>query len=483
MTSHEIRNPLSAILHCAEDIASSLSEYRKHSLVRSTSRGLGNGHLVAPNESSPNLVDLLDSAIESAETISYCGRHQKRIVDDILTLSRLDSSLLQISPAAVEPTELIKKALRMFEAELKTADVQLKFERDPSLQGLSVDWVLLDAGRVLQVLVNLITNAIKFTRTEAKRHITVTLAAASNRPSEVCTDIDYCSLEREPETGTSGVEWGDGEIVYLLITVQDTGRGLTNEEKRLLFNRFAQASPKTYVQYGGSGLGLFISRKITEMHGGQIGLASEAGVGSTFRFFIKTRRTRRPEEAILKSTFKSAMRIAEEVEGACGYTAPSVQDEEFSLNSQSNRPHAPVTHSAPSVVFNPPMAVLHILVVEDNLINQRVLARQLRNRGCAVYVANHGGEALDFLQETTFWNGNCGSGKQRDKELSVILLDQEMPVMDGLTCIRKIRQLQSEGTLNGHVPVIAVTANAREGHIKTAMEAGMVSSVQYSSLS
>src|SRR5271169_2896721 len=118
MTSHEIRNPLSAILHCAEDIASSLSEYRKHSLVRSTSRGSGNGHLVAPNESSPNLVDLLDSAIESAETISYCGRHQKRIVDDILTLSRLDSSLLQISPAAVEPTELIKKALRMFEAEL-----------------------------------------------------------------------------------------------------------------------------------------------------------------------------------------------------------------------------------------------------------------------------------------------------------------------------------------------------------------------------
>lgn len=104
-------------------------------------------------------------------------------------------------------------------------------------------------------------------------------------------------------------------------------------------------------------------------------------------------------------------------------------------------------------------------------MNQRVLQKQLNNIGCITYVANHGGEALDRLRESWFWKDHAPEAIVLD----VILLDQEMPVMDGLTCARKIRELEQKGMLIRHVPIIAVTANARGEQIQTAMEAGMVS--------
>lgn len=117
------------------------------------------------------------------------------------------------------------------------------------------------------------------------------------------------------------------------------------------------------------------------------------------------------------------------------------------------------------------LSKLNVLVVEDNLVNQKVLCKQLQNHGHAVYAANHGGEALVFLNDTKFWKGKVQSGK----ELSIILMDTEMPVMDGLTCVRKIRKLQRDGTIIRHIPIISVTANARSGQIETAKMAGVVS--------
>jgi CheY-like chemotaxis protein len=114
----------------------------------------------------------------------------------------------------------------------------------------------------------------------------------------------------------------------------------------------------------------------------------------------------------------------------------------------------------------------HILLVEDNLINQKVLSKQLRNTGCTVHVANHGVEALDFLSTTALWNG--GSLDENRNELSVILMDLEMPIMDGLTCTRRIRDLERAGTVREHVPIIAVTANARMEQMDLAIDAGMV---------
>lgn len=114
----------------------------------------------------------------------------------------------------------------------------------------------------------------------------------------------------------------------------------------------------------------------------------------------------------------------------------------------------------------------HVLLVEDNLINQKVLSKQLRGIGCTVHVANHGVEALDFLAKTTLWDD--GPPSDQRMALSFILMDLEMPIMDGLTCCRRIRDLQREGKINCHVPIIAVTANARTEQMDVAIDAGMV---------
>jgi CheY-like chemotaxis protein len=112
----------------------------------------------------------------------------------------------------------------------------------------------------------------------------------------------------------------------------------------------------------------------------------------------------------------------------------------------------------------------HILVVEDNLINQRVLCNQLKKMGCTVQVANHGGEALNELSKTTYYKEPTIASPFK---LSVVLLDVEMPIMDGLTCARKIRELQEMGNIVGHVPIIAVSANARREQVEQARQAGM----------
>jgi CheY-like chemotaxis protein len=109
-------------------------------------------------------------------------------------------------------------------------------------------------------------------------------------------------------------------------------------------------------------------------------------------------------------------------------------------------------------------------VVEDNAINQKILAQQLRKTGCAkVHVADHGQDALELLSTTTFFK-YVGIDQV---PLSVILLDVEMPIMDGLTCARRIRELEQKHEIVRHVPIIGITANARVEQIAACIEAGM----------
>lgn len=465
MTSHELRNPLSAMLHCADEIINSLQNYRSITPIRangtngeSSSSGKHGLKLESPADK------LLDDAVEAADTIIYCAMHQKRIVDDILTLSRLDSNLLIISPEAEQPVQLVRNATKMFEAELKRTDMALEIREEESIRELNVEWTLLDPSRVLQIFINLMTNAIKFTRTEENRHITVAIGASLTKPSEVKDVVEYIPISQSRRDITLTDDWGDGEIIYLAISVTDTGRGLSEQERKVLFHLFQQASPKTHVRYGGSGLGLFICRQLVEMQGGQIGVASEAGKGSTFRFFVKTRRTTPP--AILPSDSPIEEMVRHESLGeACGL-------------GPRNPSNDPVVHRVKRRKMNKDEPLgsskfstnLHVLVVEDNLVNQKVASKQLRNCGCTVSVANHGEEALEFLKRTEYWSAQCDGEK-----LSVVLMDLEMPVMDGITCVKRIRELQVAGLIKGHVPIIAVTANARKDQIMNAMNAGMVS--------
>ena len=433
ITSHEIRNPLSAIIQCADEITTSLTDFKFSS----------SGKGIVP-------VELLDSNIDAAQTITLCANHQTRIVSDILTLSKLDSALLLITPVDVMPITVAQQALKMFESEFHSADIRMQFVVDESMERLKIDWVKVDPSRLLQILINLTTNAIKFTSSREKRTITLTLSASLERPSQVTkAGVSYIPIRQKERDVTKEPDWGDGEEIFIHFAVQDTGRGLTESEKKVLFLRFSQASPKTHVQYGGSGLGLFISRELVEIQGGEIGVASESGIGSTFAFYIKARRSPGPEQSSEPRQVSGSMR-------------------QYSWDIA--RPSAKLDQRSEMVVPSRALSdhVLKVMIVEDNLVNQsescpwnqvswegrtdestEVLKKQLLKLGCIVYVANHGGECIDQLKQSQFWAGR----EQDGLELSVILMDQEMPVMDGLTCAKKIRGLQQSGEVVRHVPV------------------------------
>ncbi|PKS12843.1 hypothetical protein jhhlp_001055 [Lomentospora prolificans] len=424
ITSHEMRNPLSAILQCADEVYSNIGDFRA-----------GRGEY-------RDLKSLLDCCADAANTISFCASHQKRIVDDILTLSKLDSQLLMVTPVSVQPVAVVEKVLKMFETELASRDILLEFRVEQSYCDHGIDWVRIDPSRLRQVVINLMTNAIKFTQNREQRVIVVSVSA-SKQVGENGSDVTYFPSQREHADITKDEEWGQGEEVNLHFSVQDTGPGLTEDEIKVLFQRFSQASPRTHVQYGGSGLGLFISRMLTELQGGQVGVMSKKGMGSTFTFYIKSRKTGDPGD--------NGREIGEHMQTVAAPAShpPQVQ----------NRPELPeVSHRT-----------IDVLIVEDNIVNQKVLQRQLRSSRCDTFVANHGGEALEKIKNSRFWKG-----RERDGgNISVILMDLEMPVMDGITCTRRIRELQREGTITGHIPIIAVTAYARPQQIESAKSAGV----------
>lgn len=239
ITSHEMRNPLSAILQCSDDITSSLEEFQA--------------------KKKPPTAAVVESCIEASNTIALCVQHQKSIVDDILTISKLDSNLLTITPTPVQPVTVVTRTLKIFEPELQAKNIKIAFEQHPSFTELGVDWVTLDPSRLLQILINLVSNAIKFTDGSRKRQIKVYVGASIDPPIVQTSGFKYVPLRNPNANITLGDDWGTGEIIHLRFKVDDTGCGLKNEEKNVLFQRFSQASPRTHAVYGGSGLGLFVS--------------------------------------------------------------------------------------------------------------------------------------------------------------------------------------------------------------------------------
>lgn len=524
-----MRNPLSAIVQCADGISSSLKQYRA-----------ANKDL---EERDCQLATILKDGIDAAETIQLCAQHQKSIVDDVLMISKLDSNLLTITPVSTKPVEVVKLGLRMFAGECQMNTISLNLDIKKSFQELKVDSVMLDSSRLTQVLINLMTNAIKFTKDEKTREIHVSISASLEPPLlESLANFEYFpSPTRFSKANiTDSKEWGRGQIIYLRFEIKDTGCGLTPAEKKNLFTRFSQASPRTHVHYGGSGLGLFISRQLTELQGGEIGVASEFGVGSTFAFYIKCRR------ALIRAKtldVESQMNSDLEANGRLATNVPkSIKDhEENMLNKlldlkekgrlptnrnsfgfEEEESQKAKTNKTPDFLRPSSWSVL---IVEDNLVNQKVLAAQMKRLGCTVHVANHGKEAIEFISQTNWmservdhsnvvvskkvrWslltflllpyfpirfmlipspqNTSIPNQTQDPSQLhqqsrpqkspiplTLILLDIEMPVMDGLTCAREIRKMEKNRELIGHVPVVAVTANARAEQIQQALEAGM----------
>jgi signal transduction histidine kinase len=357
VVSHEMRNPLSAIVHCADEITKSVEECR------------------TMLEYLPTLcAHALDENMTAANIILQCAHHQKRIIDDVLTLSRLDSMLLSFTPTPTQPLKLVNTIGGIFEAEFKSENITYKVETDESLSRLNVDYVYLDPSRVTQIFINLVTNAIKFVKSSREPKITITYGASLTTPRSFFPDnIQWAAKGDHTTDVTDSPEWGSGEVIYLTFTVSDSGIGMSEEEILNIFQRFRQANTRTHVKYGGTGLGLFISKELAEKQGGEIGVSSVPGEGSTFGFYIKTKR---------------------------------VMERPMNLGS------LPVHTDAGSA------QKLSVLLVEDNLINQQVLVKSLKKAGCVVDVANHGREAIDVLED-------------KPRFFDVVLMDLEMPIMDG----------------------------------------------------
>ncbi|KAK4199619.1 hypothetical protein QBC40DRAFT_281713, partial [Triangularia verruculosa] len=531
MTSHEMRNPLSAIVHCADAIIATLARVQELvsnpscgsaacvALPRPDSRDGLSLNTDLSEDCSTDVMGLLESSIDSAETIVGCAQHQKRIVDDILTMSKLDSKLLAITPITVNPILMVQEALKMFEIEARRVDINLSMVVDQSYRDLKIQYLDFDPSRLKQVLINLLTNALKFTKTGPTRNVSVAISASLTRPTEATSfsKVQFIPRSEEDYFGhdpSNPAPRRSGKPVFVMFEVKDTGQGLTEEEKKSLFKRFVQASSRTHVKYGGSGLGLFISRRLTELQNGAIGVASQPGVGSTFVFYIEasvpSEEAKQEAMAAAEAASKmSALKLSGKANGignAANRRAASsstASDYVVTPGGTVSRP-SPITPSTGSEVSTPPLfpsglsttfipstnnlsaslssppppPIHGILVVEDNLINQLITRRGLVNMGFNVDVANHGVECLDKLRRTDRFvsSSSSDSGEANQEKrfpLSVILMDIEMPVQDGLTCTRNIRELERKGMIKGgRIPIIAVSANARMEQILEAKDAG-----------
>lgn len=264
---------------------------------------------------------------------------------------------------------------------------------------------------------------------------------------------------QEHETARIGADWNDEEVVYIHFLVTDSGSGIPTEDQTAVFSRFSQGSAKDYSQYHGSGLGLFISRAMVEIHSGQMGFHSVIGKGSTFGFAIKTRRLPIAQGNQSERTPHRRNSVFDTLEGVS--TIPKQTPmREVMIAPQEEKIQGQVSDSENSA------AGLHVLIVEDNLINQKVLSRHLKKAGFFVKIANHGLECLDILAESHF----CKDGGTK---LSVVLMDIEMPVMNGIECTKIIRQMTHDGRIKNHVPIIATTGNARNAKVEMITTAGV----------
>lgn len=325
---------------------------------------------------------------------------------------------------------------------------------------LELKRVMMDPNRVTQIVINLLSNAIKFTKKGKKRDLEMTLDAHLEEPVNKPMGTRYVPSGVQYNDPTDQPEWGLGKTIYLSFSVKDSGLGMTPQEASNLFQKFSQASPRTHTQFGGSGLGLYISRNLAELHGGRIGLSSHAGFGSTFEFYVKVRRDQTLEIPISPITKPlSDVELEHRI-----ITSPAMQQADPMQLASKISPKAYARSSRPSRI--------NVLIVEDNLINQRLLRKLIAKHGYDTAITNNGEEALAFMGSSTWNPVHAKSPDDGIPTIDIVLCDIEMPIMDGKTCVRRVRQLQRESLLIGNIPMIAITGNARLEQVEEMRECG-----------
>jgi hypothetical protein len=322
-----------------------------------------------------------------------------KIINDILDFSKIEAGKIDIEEVPFDLHQLVGDTVRSMSLPAQQKRLLLRCDIASDLPRT----VHGDPGRLRQVLINLLGNAIKFTE-----HGTVGLALAGRGESS-----EQCAVE---------------------FIVSDTGIGIEADKQKLIFEAFSQVDGSTTRQYGGTGLGLTICRRLVILMQGDLAVTSVPGQGSSFCFTLPLRLA----GVRLPGTPASVWRA----DGG-----PSM-----------GMPAAPPRHAP-----EPPQGGqaggatgLRILVAEDNPVNQRLALRLLQKMGHRITLVDNGIEARE--------RGVLG-------QFDVILMDVQMPELDGLSATRQIRQFES--VHGGHVPIVAMTARAMQGDRERCLEAGM----------
>ncbi|MFK7912429.1 MAG: ATP-binding protein [Pseudomonadales bacterium] len=380
---------------------------------------LGLASLLNETELEPMQRDYLRS-------IERSGKSLVAILDDILDYSKFEQSNVELEALEFDLVELVDDVVLGVQHRCKGKDLVLRTRFTAS----APEFVIGDSTRLRQVLNNLIGNAIKF------------------------TEHGYVELS----------VWMEGAIIYF--AVRDSGIGIPADQLPLLFERFQQADRSITREYGGTGLGLAISRLLVRAMGGEITVQSEMGVGSEFKASICVPQSQRCNTARMRSFAVSGLpdAVALAQDFADRWSVQLEQREESAANPLHCEWPLKLTHIRQIICeiaveelqatdLDEPLAGLRILVAEDNQVNQVVIEKHLQNLGADVRVVENGKLAVGCAMSASF---------------DLVLMDCEMPMMDGYTATRVLRESR-----DFTVPIIALTAHAGEEHRRQALDAGM----------
>ncbi len=330
--------------------------------------------------------DLLADTVLNKEQAEYVDIVQTAsanllaLINNILDLSKIESSNLALESLPIDISKIIIDVVKILGPKAKTKGIQVRTNIDNKLPCK----VMGDQLRLTQVLFNLLGNAVKFTDTGT-------------------IDIN-CKV----------VKGSDKLKDYIAFSIKDTGIGVPEDKQTDIFDRFTQANTDTQRLYGGTGLGLNITRSIVDLYGGTLSMESEPGKGTTFHFILP---------------FKKYI----ETQNLTGVKSP---DCESILSINTSNP-------------------IHILLAEDNLINAMLATKVLTRKGFTLVHVVNGEQAVEAVQQQYF---------------DLVLMDIQMPVMNGINATMAIRQLTGEGS---RLPIIAMTAHSLQGEMQNCYNAGM----------
>jgi signal transduction histidine kinase/ActR/RegA family two-component response regulator len=326
--------------------------------------------------------ELSQESRHHAELIQTASETMMELIDDILDISKIEAHKIDICYQPVALLKLVTDLMGLLQPGTDAKGIKLEWQLADGIP----EWLMFDPLRLRQILLNILGNATKFTH---KGEITLTVEKTNERDS--------------PERRVIG-GWS-GSLLHFI--VKDSGIGIPVEKMKSIFEQFSQVDNTLSRQYGGSGLGLSISRELAEMMGGQLNVESEVGQGSTFHLYLPLIEAESMSDATASSTA-----IADQFE-------------------------------------------LHVLVVEDDRINQFVITRFLTDLGCSVECVADGELAVAAVREGDY---------------DLVLMDLHMPKMDGRQATQAIRAQELPGQ---HLPIIALTANVVSGERAACFQAGM----------